>query len=149
MADSDALKALKYAEEQLGANSVFEAAQHMRDEVELFGNELVELRHKKRELDASLVDREMILASEERGKHPEMSATAMEAHMRRVKNNDDEHREIRDLINITLRKIDNGEHQKTLKELDVKIAVSRLQELGGYFVYLAAIKNQARNASDA
>lgn len=146
---ADPLESLKYAEEKLGVNEVYESTTALRAELEEVGNDLVALRDRKRDLDSKLTDREVLLGIEERGVHPDFSATAMEAHMKRVKNNDDEHREIREQIQFVLRGIDTAEFKRSLIEVDIKIAVSRLQELGGYFQFLAAIKNQAQLASKA
>lgn len=147
---ADSIKALHYAETNLGVHKVYEEAQTARNKLKLVLDEIVKARSKKRDLESQLVDREMVLVSEERGKHPDFSATAMEAHMRRVKNDDDDCRELREMIASTASSIDRGEAAKVMAEVDIKIAASRLEELGGYLQYLAAVKNaQANDANDA
>lgn len=146
---AESLKAVTYAEVDLGVHKVFESAQIFREHLEDALRQISELRDRKRNLDSALVDREMMLLIEERGKHPDVSEAAIERLMKLAKNNDDEHREIREQINAVLRKIDDAETMRLMAETDIKIAVSRLQELGGYLEYLAAVKqHQARDANE-
>jgi uncharacterized protein YhaN len=145
---ADSVKALNYAEDFLGVHKVYQEAISARQKLDKTLDALVGARYRKRELESSLVDREMELISEQRGIHPEFSATAMDAHMKRIKNADDDYREIREQISATTSTIDSLESNKTVDEVDIKIAVARLQELGGYFEYLAVIKQQqAHDAS--
>lgn len=137
---SDAFKALEYAENELGVHSVYEGALISSEELSNVHAELIGTRSAKRDLEANLVDRELELASEQWGKHPELSATRMDQIMRRVKNEDQSCREIRERILGMTRRIESGEYRKSLIEADIRIAASRLQELGGYLQYLAAIK---------
>lgn len=146
---ADSLKSVTYAEVELGVHKVYESAQLFRDQLENALSEITALRDRKRNLDSALVDREMMLLIDVRGKHPDVSEAAVERMMKQAKNDDDEHREIREQINAVLRKIDDAEAMKVVAEVDIKIAVSRLQELGGYLEYLAAVKqHQARDANE-
>lgn len=147
---ADSIKALEYAEQNLGVHEVYGEAKAARDTLQNVIDNLIGARFKKREWESVLADREMELVIEERGKHPEFSATAMDAHMKRIKHTDEKCKNLRIEIAGHTNAIDALEHSKTMAEYDIKIAVARLQELGGYLEYLAAVKqHQARNASEA
>lgn len=138
--DSPGLKALKYAEEQLGVHSVYAAALAARESLDATLTSLSEARDKKRLLESQLQDAEMEVASEEHGKHPEMSATAMREHLKVALSNSGTVRELRESLSESVGDIDGLEADRKMSEIDISIASSRLQELGGYFQYLAAIK---------
>lgn len=137
---SAGLKAVTYAESQLGVNAIFEAAVLARNTLDGTLTELSTVRDRKSDLEYRLQDAEMEVASDERGKHPDMSAAAMEKHMRIALNNTDGVRELREQITKTKSDIDGLEMDKTMAQTDINIAVARLTELGGYLNYLAAIK---------
>lgn len=137
---SAGVKALRYAEEQLHVHSVYEAAQEIRESLDKTFTGLSEARDKKRDLESRIVDVEMEIASEERGKHPDMSAAAMEKHLKIALHRNDDWRELREQLSTTIGDIDGLEFDKSIYEVDIKIAVSRMTELGGYLQYLAAIK---------
>jgi hypothetical protein len=147
---AESLKALHYAEQELGVHTVYAEAIQARDELEKALDGLIGARLKKRAYESQLADREMELIAEARGKHPDMPVTRMDAHMKEVKHTDSKCRDLRDEISGCSSAIDAYETTKSIAEANIKIAAARLQELGGYFEYLAAIKQQqAHNASDA
>ena len=139
---ADPKKALDYAEQVLGVHSVYEEAKAARVELQSALDSLTGARMRKREYESALADREFELVTEERGKHPDMSVSGMEAHMRRIKNEDDACRELREQLMMVSAQIDAYETSKALAEADIKITASRLQELGGYLEFLAVIKRQ-------
>lgn len=137
---------IHYAEEQLGVHSVYQDAKLARANLQAVVDEIFKARLRKREAEAQIADREMELASEEWGKHPDLSAAKMDQHMKVAKQTDLRCRELRRVIFDATSRIEGQETSRVLFEADLKIAVSRLQELGGYLNFLAAIK-QAHNAS--
>lgn len=137
---SAGLKALRYAEDKLGVNKVYEGAQAARTGLDNTLTEISELRDKKRALTASLQDKEMLLSADEWDKHPDMSAARMATHIKTVYANDDEIREMREVLAKVSGDIEGLEFDKEIHETDIRVAVARMQELGGYLNYLAAIK---------
>lgn len=146
---TDGVKALRYAEENLGVHSVYEGAIEARDRLDGILTDLAGLRDKKRDLEYRLQDLELEVASDERGKHADMSQAAMDKHLKVVLHNNTDVRELREQLSKTVSDIEGLEFDRSIAETDIKIAVSRLHELGGYLEYLAAIKNQAGNAREA
>ena len=141
-------KALEYAEGHLKVNMVYHEALQKRNELDEIVTELSELRDKKRDLDARLLDAEMLVAADEWAKHPDMSAARMEKHVKVAFSNSDEVRQLREQLVTVVGDIDGREFDLKVVETDIRIAVSRMQELGGYLNYLAAIK-QSETASKA
>lgn len=143
---SDGLKALKYAEEQIGVHKVYEDAKQARVALDGCLTDLGKARDQKRDLEFRLHDREMEVAADEYGKHPDMAQTRMDKHLKRALAQDDDWRELREQLSKVTGDIEGLEFDRSVFEADIRIAVSRLQELGGYFQYLAAIK-QAETAN--
>lgn len=141
-------KALAYAEDRLQVNRVYHEALMKRNELDEILNELSELRDTKRDLDARLTDAEMEVAADEWSKHPDMSAARMEKHVKVAFSQNDDVRQLREQLIKVTGDIDGREFDRSIAETDIKIAVARLHELGGYLEYLAAIK-QAETASKA
>ena len=139
------LKALKYAEDNLGVHRVWLDAQAAREKLDALLTELSEARDTKRELELQLHDREMQVAAAEYGKHPDMAQTRMDKHLKQALSQDAGWRELRNAISKMTGEIEGLDYDRLITDADIKIAVARLQELGGYFTYLAAIK-QAENS---
>lgn len=143
---SDGLKAIKYAEDELGVHKVYrEAVEAQKGLQEVIGR-LIIARDKKRDLEQALIDREMEIALEQRSIHPEMPVTRMEALLKTLRNDDDTCRELKEEIRHELALIDGFEFDKGLRESSIKIMTARMTELGGYLQYLAAIKLEVVNA---
>lgn len=145
---SDGLKALRYAEEQIGVHKVYEDAKTARTALDGCLTDLGKARDQKRDLEFRLHDREMEVAADEYGKHPDMAQVRMDKHLKRALSQDDDWRELREQLSKVSGDIEGLEFDRSVFEADIRIAVSRLQELGGYFQYLAAIK-QAETANNS
>ena len=146
------VKALEYVN-SLGLNSVHEEAQHKRVVLEDKGRTLAEFKARRRQLETYRADREMEVMEEERGRHPEMSQAQMDKHLKMAFSNDGDIRETRDELVSLAGDIDLTEFEVELLHQDIKIAVARLHELGGYFQFMAVIKQaeenrKAREATD-
>lgn len=147
---SAARKSLDYAE-SLGLNSVYDQACVSRDRLDETLTELAELRDKKRALEARKTDLEMEVSISEHGKHHDLSQAALDRHLKAVYWKDPELTKVRsELLQLT-NDIEGREYDVDLHNTDIKIAVSRLHELGGYFQFMAVIKQaaQIRKASEA
>lgn len=135
-------KGLEYAEQNLGVHSVYEAVKTDRDELDKIFSDLSTKKDSKREVESLISDRELEITSDERGKHPDMSQAEMGRHLKLAFGQDDSlktlHKQIRELTN----DIEGLEYDRSIKEVDIKIGVARLSELGGYLVYLAALKGK-------
>lgn len=130
---------------------MYEEALAKRNKLDETLSELSELRDKRRDLSARLNDKEMEVSADEWSKHPDMSAARMEKHVKVAYSNDDEIRGYREELAKVSGDIDGLEFDKDIFETDIRIVVARLQELGGYLQYLAAIKQAevANLASEA
>lgn len=140
---SDGLKAIKYAEENLLVHEVYKDAKIARERLDDTLTELGKSRDKKRDLEIRLHEAEMEVASNEYGKHPDMAQTRMDKHLKVAIAQDDTCRELREQLSRTTGDIEGLEFDKTIAEVDIKIAVSRMTELGGYLQYLAEVKRAA------
>lgn len=137
-------KALDYAEKNLGVHQVFIDAQAARDKLDDIYTELSNLQDSKRDLQDRIIDVEMLVASEERGKHPDMSQTSMDKHLKVALNANGDYKTLRDQLRKVVGDIEGLEYDVRMVEHDIKIAVSRMNQLGGYFNYLAAVKNNTK-----
>lgn len=142
---SAGLKAIRYAEDNLNVHGVYDEAQAARGRLDDLMTEIAGARDQRREAEEALRDREMELAADEWANHPEFSATKMDGHLKTVRHNDGFHRAARDKVAKIVSDIEGLEYDIRLAEVDIRIAVARLHELGGYFEYLAAIKQAAKS----
>lgn len=135
--------AIKYAEGALGVHRVYEKAVESRETLDETLTDLGKARDLLRDHEFRLSDREMEVASDERGRHPEMSATAMEKHLKIALNNDDAVRELREQVARIRSDIEGLDYDREIAETDIRIQVARMNELAGYFQYLAVVKDVA------
>lgn len=133
-------KSIDYAEKTLGVHSLYADTQGSQDLLTKILHQLVHLRTKRREAEEALSDHEAQFLSDERGKHPSMSATAMKDHIKVELQKDKTASDLRRILLDLNNKIDRCEYDRVLAEHDVKVGVARMYELGGYFQYLAAVK---------
>lgn len=133
-------KALDYAEQQLEVHAVHQRALEARQKLEHQAQTLAELKQKRRVREQHLNDVEMVVIERERAKHPSMSQAQMDKHLKVEFSNDGDIRETRDELVDLAGSIDLVEWEIDLLNQDIKIAVARMQELGGYLNFLAAIK---------
>jgi hypothetical protein len=143
-------KALDYVE-GLGLNSVHEAALKARMDLDDALTDLGNLRDERRDLEHKKHDREMEVLQEETTAHPDHSIAAMERHLKLRYHQDPILAGIRLRLVRIADDLDGLELDKQVAEVDIKIAVARLSELGGFFQFIAVIKqaDEARKASEA
>lgn len=144
---ANGLKAIEYAEQQLGVHEVHMEAQSLGETLKLILDRIANLRNKKRKLEDQFTEQEMVIASEEWGKHPDMSAARMESHLKVGKQKDPILRGLREQLRELAFDIDTADGERIACEADMRTAVGRLHELGGYFEYLAAVKKASQDNS--
>jgi len=138
-------KALTYAEVTLGVHKTHESALIARENLDECFNDLDKALDKKRELTEAIADREADLLSDERGKHSDLSQTAFDSHFKAAKGKDSFLRASRHELNTVQSEIQGLEFDIELHKTDIRIAVARMEELGGYLNYLAAVKADNTN----
>lgn len=141
--------AIKYAEETLGVHEVFTETVEAKTELDKILTELSDKRDALRDKEFLLSDKEMEIAADERGRHADMSATAMEKHLKIAYSNDGEVRGFREEIARLRSDIEGLEFDRSVQEHTIKIGCARMTQLGGYFQYLAIIKDVANRRPDA
>lgn len=141
-------RAIKYAEDQLGVHAVYEQAQANRAVLDKLLAELDKAQDDKRRLAEEIADREAELLIEERGKHSDMSAAAFDQHTKSAKRKDPELKKLREAFNGSLSEIQGLEYDVDMAKVEIRIACSRMEELGGYLNYLAAVKAETTSKTN-
>lgn len=136
-------KALTYAEDILGVHKVYEDAKAAQSALEETLVELDKWRMEKRKLENALSDREQEVIQQAWIDNPEMSQARMDKHVKVLIHTDAGWKVFRDSLSDALAKIDQLETDQRINEQDIKIATSRMSELGGYLHYLAEVKRAA------
>lgn len=139
-------KALTYAEEHLGVHKVWENVQTYLQDLDELLADLDKAQDRRRQLDETYSDREVELIGEMRGVHPNMSDTRFNSEMKTWVREDQSLRATRVELNKVRSEIQGLEYDADLLKLRIKASSSRMEELGGYLHYLAAVKNQAETA---
>lgn len=143
---SDALKALQYAENELGVHKVFEELTGYLNDLDVSTSDLDKALDRKRELEEKYTDREVELVSEKRGLHASMSDTKFKQEMVGWSRQDDSLNNLRSELNATKGEIQGLEFDQSVLKARIQVGSARLVELGGYLNYLSVIKTQAENA---
>jgi len=133
-------KALRYAEDQLGVHTVWEKAQSQLVELNGLYTDLDKSQDQRRELVEQIADREGELLSDERGRHADMSAAAFDQHFKGVKRTDTALQGFRSKLMEVQGIISGLEYDVDFLKQSLRLSEGRLTELGGYFNYLAAVK---------
>ena len=139
-------KALDYAEVNLGVHKTWEDVQLYLTQLDELLTDLDKAQDSRRELDDKYADREVELISEMRGVHPSMSDTRFKSEWKGWERTDKVLTELRVQLNKVLGDQQGLDIERSLLTLKIRASTARLEELGGYLHYLAAVKNQAENA---
>lgn len=142
---SPGLKALRYAEDNLGVNRVYDEACEQQSILSGLQDRLLAARSEKRRVEQTKADLEMEVVEEERRKHHDMSQAQMDKHLKVAFSNNGDIREARDYLSTLAGEIDFLEFEVDRAHQDIKIAVARMEELGGYLQYLAVVKHAEEN----
>lgn len=132
--------ALQYAEQTLGVHAVYNEANSLAEKLDKFTTDLDTALDKRRVIEEAILDREADLLIEERVYNPSQSATWMDQHMRVQKRKDKLLVSLRQTKNELTSEISGLELDIDVLKSKLKIKVARLEELNGYFQYLAAVK---------
>lgn len=135
-------KALAYAEEELGVHKIFQAAKEALVALDDALTALDKAQDRRRLLDEDYADREVELISEMRGLHPNMSDTRFKSEFKNWERTDELLRALRVELNKVRSDIQGLEFEIEVIRARIRISCSRMEELGGYLHYLAAVKNQ-------
>ena len=142
-------KALSYAEDQLGVHAVWEKAQSQLLELNGLYTDLDKSQDERRELVEQIADREGELLSDERGRHADMSAAAFDQHFKGVKRTDTALQGYRSKLTEVQGSISGLEYDVDFLKHSLRLSEARLIELGGYFNYLASVKqDETSNKTD-
>lgn len=131
-------KAVSYAETKLGVHDVYQEAITARDKLDECLTLLADLRDSKRTLEDTILDREMELSADERSKHADASDAWLGRHLKVVFRQDTFLMETRGTLNNISSDLEGKEYDRSMIEIDLKIAIARMLELNGYLQYLAA-----------
>lgn len=140
-------KSLKYAEEYLGVHVVFEEAKVLLEALDETLRDLDKAQDERRKLVEDIADREADVLSDEWGKHSDMAVGRMEQHIKVARRRDDLLKALRDRLNIVLATIQGCEYDMDITKVRLRVATARLEELGGYLHYLAAIKQAEKTTT--
>jgi hypothetical protein len=102
--------------------------------------DLDKAQDRKRDLNEKFADREVELIDEMRTVHVSYSDTRFNAEMKSWKRQDQKLMAIQADINKVLSEIQGLEYDADLLKLRIRAGSSRMEELGGYLHYLAAVK---------
>lgn len=132
--------AVEYAETKLDVHGILDRTIVAREDLDKVYTLLAEQRDARRGTLASIEDREMTLAIDERGKHSDMSQAAMDKHLKMVFFKDDHLIVLRNTLGVIEDAIDGAEYDRRIHEKTIEIGCARMNQLGGYLNYLAAVK---------
>lgn len=135
--------ALDYAENTLGVHKVHEEADELLVKLDQQMTELDEHQDARRALDEQISNREMDVLIEERGKHASMSEAAFGRHLKEVQHKDEQLRKLKSDRGLQAGLAAGLEFDIEYTKARLKVKVARMEQLGGYFNYLAAVKNAA------
>ena len=133
-------KALTYAEDVLGGHRSYEDLLAVRDTLDGQMTRASELRDSKRQLESLIEDREIEIASDHHGLHPDASVAATERSLKLKIPKDGRIRDLRIQLSETISSLEGVEYDIKMSEHDIRIGVARVTELGGYLNYLAVTK---------
>lgn len=133
-------KALKYAEDTLGVHEVFTEVVDELTKVDTLTTDLDKALDQKRYLADAYEDRYVALIGEMRGVHPSMSDTGFKTRLREWEREDAGLASLRAQQNTNAGEIQGLEFDIDMCKMRIRIGTARMEELGGYLHYLAAVK---------
>jgi predicted nucleic acid-binding Zn-ribbon protein len=132
--------AIRYAED-LGLDAALKRATEARDKIDNVLSELSAKRDERRAIDEDIAFKEMDIQIDARVRFPDHSLAAWERDTKTAQHNDPELRALKQAHRQVTNDIEGLEYDLRVLDTDVRIASARMNELGGYFAYLAAVKN--------
>lgn len=132
--------AVEYAEQNLAVHDVWNDVQSNAEAAQTWHEDMARLSSEIRRQREKIADREAQLASDERGKNPEMSGTAFGEHMRIMLRLDPDLIQLRTELLDYQRDYDWAESQERGFRGKLDGGVARLHELGGLLAFYGAAK---------
>lgn len=133
-------KALKYAEDHLKVHSVYEEALALVAEASHLRVDVITLRRLKATAETIYLDAEYDFISDLRGANAGMSQTAFGPFSKQEVHRDPTLRGLRGDLAEQSHKIEQAEANLSTVRNRIEIVTARMNELGGYLAYLAAVK---------
>ena len=134
-------KAISYAENKLGVHAVYEECIALEGELDSLLGRFDSAVDMRKELDEQIEDREMELLIAERGKAADISQAAMDRRLKEVQHKDQLLRDLKAQRRQKAAEASGLELDIDLTKVRLRVRAARLEELAGYFNYLAAVKN--------
>ena len=135
---------LQYAESDLGVHKVHQDAEALAGLLDGVHENLAKVITERRELDDKIEDRQMEIMIVERGRASELSQAAMDRRLKEKYHTDKELIDLRKKRSVASSKASTLELEADTLKYRLKAKVARMEELAGYFQYLAALKTEAR-----
>lgn len=140
-------KSLEYAEITLGVHKVYEEVLVVQNQAQLVRVKIAQLKSKIRAFDEAIEDAEQIIIADEWGKHPDMAVTRMDKHIKSAIQTSTVHKDLRlDRINL-ISECEIYEGELKGLEFEIRTGTARMEQLGGYLHYLAAVKSAAEHST--
>jgi len=133
--------ALDYAEHILGLHTVYNEAENLGAQLDTRLTELDQAQDAKRDLELRITDREMEIFFNERSQHTDKSATALDQHVKLERHRDPELTTLRMKLNGAKSDVSGLEYDVDSIKHRLRTAQARMEQMGGFFNYLAAVKS--------
>lgn len=137
-------RGLQYAESDLGVHKVYQDADALAGRLDDAHEDLVKVIAERRDLDEKIEDRQMEILIVERGKASDLSQAAMDRRLKEKYHTDAKLIDLRTQRNVASSKASALELEADTLKYRIKVKVARMEELAGYFQYLAALKSEAK-----
>lgn len=134
------LKAVQYAEDKLGVHDVWLEARNDLDQYRIATEALAKALSARRSVEDQVQDAEGMLVASKRGKHPDMSEAAFSRQLSTWKRQDPVLADLRDKLAHAHALVQECQFEVDILKASVRLKSARLEELGGYLNYLAAVK---------
>lgn len=132
---------VQYAEQQLGVNETYDELQVAYKQYESQSDNLNKLKHNKRDREEDVLVSEQDIITKLRVEHSSMSQAQMDKLVKSTFFTDPAHKILRDAANAAAYAVEVVEAEVKLWDRKMNMLTARLNELGGYFNYLASLKN--------
>lgn len=132
---------VNYAETQLEVHAVYEDCIAAQERLDKIHEGILSVKHSKTWAEESLKDAEAQFTIEQRAEFRELSQAAFDKQLKTSMRLDTNLKQLRqDIINYETN-LATIEQQARSHESQIRILTARMNELSGYLVYLAALKN--------
>lgn len=131
------------AEESLGIQAVYDAAQTARTTLDETLNLLADARDRRRNIEGEIADHETVVIQGVWSANPELAQVRLDKLVKNELNQATSLRELRQQLHSVTSEIEGLEYDRAMAETDIKIAVARMTELNGYLVFIAALMAKA------